>query len=166
MAKQPQDHLSKLRSKKPITTTLYIPLADGLEEKVSDAKEELGRARILQDAERETAALVSLAAVEEDLRENSLRFYFEGMGRVGFEELLREHEPTPAQKTEDENAAWNPDTFPAAIISACLKDPKLSEQEVKDEILDADNWGPNEVRLILDASIEVNTRRRVASLGN
>jgi hypothetical protein len=84
--------------------------------------------------------------------------------------MIREHAPTPAQMTkaeaEGEDITWNPDTFPAAIIAATLKDPELSEQEVKDEILDASNWGPNEIGLIFNAAVEVNTRRRVASLGN
>lgn len=163
MAKQPLDHL---RKKKPITTTIVIPLEDGLTEPVDEARNELGRALLLSDADREATARERLKTAEDFLRDNSIVMKFQAIGRIAFEDLLREHPPTEAQKAEDASTVWNRDTFPAAIISATLLEPALTEAEVKDEILDSENWGAAEQRMLLDAAVEVNTRRRVTELGN
>lgn len=70
-------------------------------------------------------------------------FKFKGLGRDRYERLIKAHPPTKDQRTDaarqQRNVTWNEDTFPPALISACLISPKMTEAQVR-ELLDDDEW--------------------------
>lgn len=51
----------------------------------------------------------------------------EAIGNKAYDQLVGKHKPTAKQR--DEGHIFNPETFPAALISACLARPKLSEEQ-------------------------------------
>lgn len=150
--------------KKPITKTLLVPLDDDFEDKLRQASENLQRARLLQRDEE--TAQAALQALEDEVRASGLEFVFRGIGRPKYEALLREHPPTDAQKAKDPKAQWNVDTFPAALCSMACANVEMDADEWRTEVFESDDWGPGELRTLLDFALEVCTARRVVELGN
>jgi hypothetical protein len=54
------------------------------------------------------------------------RLRLQGIARPDFDALVNAHEAPDKTKL-----AWNPDTFPAALVAACLVDPALTVDEVE-----------------------------------
>ena len=70
-------------------------------------------------------------------------FKFKGLGRDRYERLVRAHPPTQEQRKqaarESSGASWNRDTFPPALIHACLVEPSMTLEQVV-ELLADDEW--------------------------
>lgn len=179
----PLDHL---RSKKqPVTRSVRI-LTD------SDLGEEYGRLekaeraleRRLTSTEVPPQALVAehtevakrLADLEKLVEENSILFKFRSIGRKKFEKLQELHPPTEEQEKEFEEAVkdnpqlrgqkvpFNTETYPRALIVACMIEPKLTQSEVADWLED-DSWNEAEIEAMFTAAMEANTQRQVLELG-
>lgn len=88
-------------------------------------------------------ATAKLDALIEQRSEKVADFKFKALGRDRYERLIKAHPPTKDQRTEaarqQRNVTWNEDTFPPALISACLISPKMTEAQVR-ELLDDDEW--------------------------
>lgn len=150
--------------KKPITKTVLVPTDEALLEKLSDASGAVSRAELLgRDLE---AAKAAFEAVQDEVRETGLEFELQGIGRKRYELLLREHAPTDEQKAKEPNAAWNVDTFPPALLALTCTNVDMDEEGWRAEVFESDDWGTGELRMLLDAALEVNTKRRVVELGN
>lgn len=65
----------------------------------------------------------------------------EAIGNTAYDKLVAKHKPTTKQR--DEGHIFNPDTFPAALIAACMKRPELSEEQAL-ELSKSDKWSGGE----------------------
>jgi len=96
---------------------------------------------------------------------------FRGIGRARYDALQERHPPTAEQQLKtkqqlgtDDKLAWNPDTFPPALIAACLVEPKLTEEEVQ-RLWISDEWNQAELATLITTALEVNSTRRTVELG-
>ena len=86
----------------------------------------------------------------------------QSIGRKRYEALMQEHKPTrqqnaEAQKETGEDAPYNVDTFPIALIAACSVEPVMTDEQVQ-QIWD--EWNSAEVMDLFFAALEVTTARR------
>lgn len=169
------DHLRG--KKKPNFKTVRLPLDSEIADAFEDAKAEEERLKTRLEykpddrnlLKEHDAAVAKLEEAKALMLENSVLFKFRSIGRKRFDDLIFEHPPTEAQiKKAKENgsgeANWNEDTFPIALIHACLVDPKMEEHEVKD-LWDSEDWSGSEVLALFWAALEVNSNRRAIDLG-
>lgn len=170
------DHL--IGKKKPLTKTVPVVLDPELAEAWEAARRsrDVANARVQIKSDPEAAAQLLEAEAELEAMEKQLEeaegvawFKFRGIGRAAYEALVDRHPPTGEQRTKAkaqgmDAIAWNPDSFPPALVAACLVEPALSADEVK--MLWADeNWNQAELAVLLNAAIEVNGTRRTVDLG-
>ncbi|GGL03364.1 hypothetical protein [Streptomyces flaveus] len=134
-----------------------------------EAKRAADRSRLLAEsdtgsavfAERAALAVQRYEAAAEALRAASVYLTFRALPRPVIEELLHAHPPTDQQAAD--GAAFNPDTFPAALIAASSTDG-MSEAEAR-ELLDA--WSAPDANALWEAAWEVQQEARTdrADLG-
>lgn len=179
------DHL--VSRKRPNTKVVAIALDPELAEQHAVAKraQEMAAARAAgssDDSERYTElwqAEAALAEIEARLRDEDAVAYFtlRSVGRAAYDAVVDTHQPTPAQRAKAKSLgigeiAWNPDTFPPALVALCLesveipgREPeKLTEEQVL-AIWADDNWNQAELTTLLNAAAEVNGTRRTVELG-
>lgn len=169
------DHLRS--KKKPNFKTIRLPLDSEIADAFEEAKNEMERLKLRLDykpddkalLKEHSAAVDAYEAAKALMLENSVEFKFRSIGRKRFDELIFEHPPTEAQikkakETGAGEANWNEDTFPVAIMSACMVEPKMEEHEVKD-LWESEDWAGSEVLALFWAALEVNSNRRAIELG-
>jgi len=169
------DHLRS--RKKPNIKTVRLTLDSEVADIFEDAKAEVERLKIRVDYKPDDktlraeyhAAMEKFAEAKAQVMDHSVLFKFRSIGRKRFDDLIFEHPPTDAQikKAKDNGTGdvnWNEDTFPVALIHACLIEPKLEEQEVKD-LWESEDWAGSEVLALFYAALEVNSSRRAIDLG-
>lgn len=179
------DHL--LSRKRPVTKTVIITLDPDLAEEHTAAKrhQEATAAKAANrpdDTEAHTElweAEQRLADLEQRLAdEDAVAFFtFRSIGRAAYDALVDEHQPTAAQRAEAKargmgTIAWNPDTFPPALVALCLESvrlpgsepEKLSEAQVR-ALWESDDWNQLELGELFTAAAEVNGTRRTVELG-
>ncbi len=161
---------SAVKAKKALTRTAVIP-ADEVDAKLyEDARNAVNRAKLLGNTDESAAVEERLREVTEKVLERGLEFTFRGIGRVRYEELLREHSPTDAQKAQAEQnnrvVQGNVDTFPAALCAAAAVDSELSEKEWLVDIFESEDWNPSELGALFDAALGANSDSKVVMLGN
>uniref|UniRef100_A0AAU2V6Y6 Uncharacterized protein n=1 Tax=Streptomyces sp. NBC_00003 TaxID=2903608 RepID=A0AAU2V6Y6_9ACTN len=120
--------MERLRNRKLPRRTLRICDDDALRTAHDQARRAADRARLLADTNPDSTELASRAAQLEAELETaraaldaaSLFLRFQALPRPLFEELINDHPATEEQSAEGA-AAFNADTFPAALIAAsCL----------------------------------------------
>jgi hypothetical protein len=74
------------------------------------------------------------------------------IGSKTYDVLVGMHPPTAEQKKE--GAAYNPDTFGPALISACAITPLITPNEAK-ELWESEEWSRGEVMELFVAAVEV-----------
>lgn len=89
-----------------------------------------------------------IADLEQQMVESTVTFRFRALSRTGWAELLAAH---PAREGQQERYNW--DTFPTAIVAACLIDPAMTADEVE-ELFDAINQGSRDA--LTGAAWDVN----------
>ncbi|WP_406354272.1 hypothetical protein [Streptomyces sp. NBC_00658] len=129
----------------------------------------VSRARLLADsdpdnatlARRATAATRRYEAAAEALHKASVCLTFRALPRPALEELIHTHPPTDQQAAD--GAAFNPDTFPAALIAVSCTDG-MSEAEAR-ELLDS--WSAPDANALWESAWEVQQEARTgpADLG-
>lgn len=82
-------------------------------------------------------------------------FTLRAIGSKTYDVLVGMHPPTADQKKE--GAAYNPDTFGPALISACSVSPSLTVNEAK-ELWESEEWSRGEVMELFVAAVEVNSK--------
>lgn len=162
---------NNIKGKQPVVRTVLIPANDEDASRYDTARAAVTRAKVLGNTEDQARAESELAEVTAQVRESGLEFVFRGIGRKHYEEVLREHPPTDAQKAEAEERKavapqWNVETFPAALCHASTVDGELSAEEWQADIFDSPDWGPGELNALFNAALEANSDRRVVQLGN
>lgn len=87
-------------------------------------------------------------------------FVFAAIGADAYDELVAAHPPTKEQEQERwrnhlGSLDFNEDTFPPAVISACLIEPKLTEDEVG-QLFRSERWTSTELTLLFVNAVEIN----------
>lgn len=191
MPKQSLDHLRS--KKKPVSKTIYIAgdseLAAELEEQGGVVfKTELQVLRRPADEELAGRLASEQQKYEEllnQVRESSIKFRVQSIGRKKMEKLVAQHPPTeedieeikktrefaesqgsPEQvkKLKEAVIDWSPRTFPIALVAKCVVEPELTEQELLEWLTD-ETWNESEIQELFTAAMEVNMTHRVVSLG-
>ena len=181
MEKRPAtfDHL--IGKKKPLQRTIPIVLDPDLAEDYEIARKDrdmLQARHDLRPDDMEVAAKLEQAEtrvrdVEEQLTETEgvVWMTFKGIGRARFDALQEAHPPTAEQQLKakqqlgtDDRLAWNPETFPPALVAASLVEPKLSEVEVQ-RLWTSDDWNQAELTTLVQTALEVNSTRRTVEVG-
>lgn len=166
--------------KRPVTDTVGIVLDPDLAEELEEARQARdaawARAQARQNDSDAQAALweaeEKLAQVQQRMvdEEAVVQFTFRSIGRAAYDALVDANPATPAQRAKfkaqgiTEGINWNEETFPPALVAACLVEPKLSEAEVQALWRDP-NWNQAELSALVVAAIKVNGNRRTADLG-
>lgn len=97
-----------------------------------------------------------------------VRFTFQALGGDEYDALLNLHQPTPDQRAKAKEvgmvASYNEDTWPPAIVAACLVSPELSTADVA-QIYKSPKWNQAELGQLTGCAMFVNQNRRKADLG-
>ncbi len=101
------------------------------------------------------AASAQLGFAEKRLDEATITLTLRALPRPVWEDLLTEHGPTEDQA--DKGMEYDPESFPAALISACSVDG-MSPQEAQ-ELLDT--WADAEAKSLFTAALLLNQRTRI-----
>lgn len=175
--KKPQtyDHLKS--RKKPVTRSVLIPLDNDQADAYSDARNDRDNAKELcdrfpndrkyqDDLEKAEGAFQAAKAV---LENNSVEFTFRNIGRRRVEDLILDHLPTDKQiqRAKDLGAGrpeYNPDTFPPALVAACLVSPKFTPDEIAD-MYESEDWSGGELDALFGTAMRVNSQFRNIELG-
>lgn len=72
-----------------------------------------------------------IAALEDELDGYYVEFKVRALPRKQWQDLLAQHPPTKEHLRHHPDLGFNPETFPAAAIAACLVEPKLTLAQVK-----------------------------------
>jgi len=166
------DHLKK---KKPVEATVEILLDDEPSLAVRDARSRLLQAETALSENSEDEALLAerdaaKSQVDEALalmKAETVTLRFHSIGRKAWEALIDANPPTVEQrhaaKEEGNEAVWNSDTFPQALIAASCVEPVMSLEQVQELF---DEWNTAESGALFNAAYAVNMSRRVPDLGN
>lgn len=176
--KMPLDHLRS--QKKPVTKSVRIATDQEVAERYQESKTDLDLARITyENNSRSEKAIAEYSEAKAkfdeariELRDNSIAFKFRSIGRRKYDDLVKEHPITDEQREEakssnggeDPGIEWNYDTFPDALIAACLVEPEISPEEML-EWLQTDEWNSAEQQALFQAAFSANTMRAVVDLG-
>lgn len=157
-----RDHLRSL--KKPQTKIVTILLDSDVLDAYEKAQAHLSEAT----AETRAGLEAELAEAKTALAESTVQLKFQSIGRKRYEDLVADHPATKEQneqalKETQQEAPYNLDTFPPALIRASILEPELTEEDIADIY---DNWNNAELMELFLAALEVNTQRRTVDLGN
>lgn len=125
-----------------------------------------------EDSSEDEAVQAALADVEGLLAEQGdavVTFRLEAIGRPRYRRLLDAHQPTTAQRQEAKRNGnlqpqWNEDTFPPALVAACLVEPHLSEAEVR-QLFESDAWTSGEIARLFTGAMQACASSRTVDLG-
>lgn len=172
-----RDHL--VGKKKPLTKRIPIVLDPDLAEEHERARRDRDVAQMRSEANpKDPESAFALIGAEDRLAELRRRledegaivwFTLRGIGRTRYDALLDAHPPTAEMRLKAkaagfETASWNWDTFPPALVHACLVDSDLTLEDLQ-EMWDSDDWNQAELTEILNAAVAVNGTRRTVELG-
>lgn len=169
----PLDHLKS--RKKPVTKRVPIVLDSDIADAYEEAKAAYEEAKRLDSVRSTDDTRSALVVAEEKLEEaralaeeNTAEFVLRSIGRKPFELLVDEHPPTEKQKAEAKKAGseinWNADTFPPALVAACLVEPQMSADDVL-EMWDSPDWNQAELLSLFFGAMDANQNRRMIDLG-
>lgn len=173
--KKPADRLKK--RKKP-EITLRICLDDDLVQEVEDLEAELELAKFNKADTAEIESRLEDATARRDAETEVLTL--RSIGRIAFRDLKREHPPTDEQVAEWQKAHATPDptdpkvmipatsvpefdtdTFPPALIAACLV-PPWTPEEVEDL---TEDWNDSEFMQLWASAMAVCNVSRIGGWG-
>lgn len=159
-----------LRRKKAITDTHYVPATDEDLEALKFAQQRYNLAQFGGEEKDVIAAKERLDGVVAQIRKTGLVFDITSVGRVRYEEIIREHPATDAavakakEKGEDP-PLFNVDTFwPALCAESVAGD--ISAEDWKTDVFESKEWGAGELYALREKLTKVHQSTRVAELGN
>ncbi|MEU0722880.1 hypothetical protein [Streptomyces sp. NPDC006140] len=155
--------MDRLRRRARPQNKLRVCDDDQLRQRFEETQQAARRARFVAEAnpgdEQAAQQAEDAAATYEDARSAldaaSEFLTFRALPRPVLEELITQHPPTE-QQTE-EGAVFNPDTFPAALVSAASVDG-MSREEAE-ELLNT--WSAPDANALWDAAWSVQQESRV-----
>lgn len=172
------DHIKS--KKKPVVRSTWIALDPEIAEQKEDLEQQVALLRARAKVKPDDADLQAQLAEEEmaldkkvkDLRKECVKFVFRSLGRRAYDDLVTEHQATDEQTAKAKAEAgpdavleFNPDTFPAALVAACLQEPELTASEVS-EIFESDDWNGSELMSLFNTALEACITRTRVNLGN
>ncbi len=109
-----------------------------------------------------------------DLGDDTVEFTFVAIGRVPYRDLLADHPATPEQQREAreeqkkagtpphkvERLAFNPDTFPAALLAETCTSHTW-DADGWQRVLDSDRLNEAEAQSLIGGALAAQTRRKV-----
>lgn len=152
-----------LKKKKPLSDEHFIPADDAQAQALALSSQKVQLARFSGDESQIEAAMAEQKDIQDQIRKDGLVFDIRGVGRLRFEELVREHPPTDPQK--EGGATFNPDTFWPALFSESIEGT-LTPEDWRESVFDSPDWGPGEIHDLREKVKSVNTGTRVGELGN
>lgn len=172
------------KKKKPNMQEMWVAGDSLAADRLREAQEEYERCQRVvnirknpEDLMALDAAKLAVASIKEEIMPTMIHFVFKALSSHDYDEMVGEHTWTEPQKKEwqkrnpgltDEQLenmpAWNPDTFPKALIASSVVEPPLSQGEML-EWLDDPEWNSAELMGLFQAAMEVNNSRRVVDLG-
>ncbi|MDQ8707867.1 hypothetical protein RCO28_36175 [Streptomyces sp. LHD-70] len=149
--------MRRLRGRPRPEHVLRICDDEQIRQEVTLAEDVADRARRLADSALGDTELARKAAVlskahesaQQKLKDVSIELTFRALPRPALEELITRHPATEEQAAE--GAAFNPDTFPAALVSAASVDG-MSEAEAQ-ELLGS--WSAPDANSLWEAAWQV-----------
>lgn len=174
MGISPEEFLAR---KKPNTRTLPFALDPEPGERLARARNELEEAkqRVRLD-EGDRSAKATLRSLEERVAEleteaeaASYPVKLVAMDRATYDALLNQHPPTEkqirtAEKKKEARPLWNEDSFPPALLAACMDDPDMAEDDTK-VMWNDPKWSPGELWDMFFACRMLCEGRQVPQLG-
>ncbi|MER6086836.1 hypothetical protein [Streptomyces bluensis] len=155
--------MDRLRRRARPQNTLRICDDDQLRRRFEETEQAARRARFVAEAnagdDQAARQAADAAAAHEDARaalEAASEFLtFRALPRPVLEELIAQHPPT--EKQTGEGAIFNPDTFPAALVSAASMDGMSWEEA--EELLNT--WSAPDANALWEAAWQVQQESRV-----
>jgi hypothetical protein len=91
-----------------------------------------------------------------DSGDNKITVKVQAIGSKAWEALIAEHPAPKGQKQEPNEGPtpWDKDTFPAALISACVVEPAMTVEQAQ-QVWDSDNFSLGEKRDLFQACIGI-----------
>lgn len=80
------------------------------------------------------AIVKKIAAARERMKKSETEFRFKALGDRAWSDLVAAH------PSKNKNEAWDPETFPKALLSTCCVDPVMTPEQVV-ELFDVLNEG-------------------------
>lgn len=142
-----------LKGAKPRERTVKVCVRGDLAGRVESLTEEISRVSEdweptdLTDEHPGRALSVELKQVREEAREAEEPFTFRYIGDRAYSDLMAAH---PA---DNDNEAFNSETFPRALVAASCVEPAMTEDDVT-ELFEVINEG--EIKKLFDAAWEVH----------
>lgn len=87
-------------------------------------------ASALSDTDPRVHLRDELAAIEQRMRDAQVTFVFTAIGDRASSDLLAAH-PSPKDDKGADKYAWNPQTYPVALVAAACVDPKMTVADVE-----------------------------------
>jgi len=106
----------------------------------------------LSDVDPRADLLARKRELQEQMRDESQVFTFQGIGDKNWSDLLAAHAPREG-KEDEEN--FNPETFAPALLAASSVEPKMTEDQVKRLF---DNFTLTQRNTLFAAAYSANTR--------
>jgi hypothetical protein len=175
--KQPLDH--QRSRKKPVRKPVWIAGDTEVADELSELEASLSRVKFqsetIQDETRREAALQQLIELEEkialkkeEVRSTSIKFLFQGLSPKAYDHLLGEHPPTDEQqrkaKDAGQDAPFNEETLPYALITACCIEPDMEPSDLLEWLTDG-SFNQAEIMSLFLTATEVNQTRKIINLG-
>jgi hypothetical protein len=89
------------------------------------------------------------------LGDDDLVIKLKAIGSKAYDDKLAEHPPTKAQKAD--GATYNMDTFPVALLSLCMVDPVMTEEELA-TVWTSPEWSRGELLDLFFSAVEINNK--------
>lgn len=154
------EKLARLRAKKPVRASCWVPLSDDTAQEVNDAEQALGLARLRgEDLELLEARL---RRAQEAAKADSVELIFEAVPDTLYEKLRLEHPPTEEEKKEAGpivGQAISKDFLYALAAVSCTDD--ITEEELREVTAD---WSFGEKQHLFQVVLQANTSRRALDL--
>lgn len=160
-----------LQKKKPNQKTCDILLDSTLKGQIDQLEKELNRvSRGTHSLGGRTPATIQqeIDRLYDQAHESTVTFTFRDIGRKAYDDLISDHPPTPEQKTDYKNnggegtLAYNTETFPPALISACSTEPKISLEQAT---LICDDWSEGDITTMFFAALAACKERTTIPFG-
>lgn len=129
----------------------YTSQADDVEVELEAAKEKVAEFRAQQ-------------------AEYVIQFKFRSMSPREYDGLVKRHRPTAEQRQEakrnnEQAPGWNIDTFPPALVAACLLEPAWTADEIELLYDPGSAWNPAELFALFQAAQRSVNAKPVIDLG-